>query len=69
MGILGFFIPLVTYIWGWVKAKELEIGDLMRFWTFVVILQVILSLVGFFMGFVQNSELMEMLQELQTSGF
>ena len=69
MGILGFFIPLVTYIWGWVKAKELGIGDLMLFWTFLIVLQIGLAVAGLVLGFAQNPESMQMMEELQRQGF
>lgn len=66
LGILGFFIPLVTFIWGWVKAKELEMADIMLFWTVVIVLSTIVSIVA---GITQNPELREMMNSIGAGGF
>ena len=69
LGILGFFIPLVAFIWGWVKAKELEITDIMLFWTFISVLSIILTVVGIVSGMSQNAEMMELLNAVEAGGF
>ena len=47
-GILGFFFPPYTYVWGWIHARRLQIVDVMAFWTLISI-----AAVGFplLMGF------------------
>jgi hypothetical protein len=68
LGILGFFIPLVAFVWGWIKAKELEITDIMLFWTFMIILSTIVSVVGLLSGMVQDPEMLELLNTIEAGG-
>ena len=44
-GILGIICMLYTFIWGWMKAKELQITNIMWGWTACIIIQVILSFI------------------------
>ncbi len=44
-GILGIICMLYTFIWGWMKAKELQITNIMWGWTACIIVQIILSIV------------------------
>jgi Flp pilus assembly protein TadD len=47
-GILGIFTcGLYTYIWGWIKSKELQLFKTMLLWTIVMILPYVLI---FFIG-------------------
>ena len=44
-GILGIICLLYTFIWGWIKAKELQITNIMWGWTACIVVQVILSFI------------------------
>ncbi len=44
-GILGIICMLYTFIWGWMKAKELQITNIMWGWTACIVVQVILSII------------------------
>jgi hypothetical protein len=44
-GILGIICMLYTFIWGWMKAKELQITNIMWGWTACIIIQIILSVI------------------------
>jgi hypothetical protein len=44
-GILGLICALYTFIWGWMKAKELEITKIMYAWTGCVVVSIILSII------------------------
>ena len=44
-GILGIICMLYTFIWGWMKAKELQITNIMWGWTACIVVQVILSFI------------------------
>ncbi len=44
-GILGIICMLYTFIWGWMKAKELQITNIMLGWTACIVVQVILSII------------------------
>jgi hypothetical protein len=52
--LLGFFFPIYPYFWGWIRAKQLEIIDIMVFWTIISIGLVVFPLV---MGFVAASQM------------
>jgi peptidoglycan biosynthesis protein MviN/MurJ (putative lipid II flippase) len=38
LGILGFFCSLFTYIWGWMKASELGLKNLMIWLTITMLI-------------------------------
>ncbi|MBN1954549.1 MAG: hypothetical protein JW900_05805, partial [Anaerolineae bacterium] len=42
-GILGIICALYTFIWGWMKHKELGITQIMAIWTVLIIIGMILS--------------------------
>ncbi len=44
-GILGIICMLYTFIWGWMKAKELQITNIMWGWTACIVVQLILSFI------------------------
>jgi hypothetical protein len=44
-GILGIICMLYTFIWGWMKAKELQITNIMWGWTACIVIQIVLSFV------------------------
>lgn len=41
-GVLGIFIPLVAFIWGWMNAKKENLMTIMLIWTAAVVLVIIL---------------------------
>jgi len=41
-GILGFFCGIYTFIWGWMKHKQLAMTKLMTVWSLAIFLPVIL---------------------------
>ena len=47
-GILGLICMLYTYIWGWMKAKELDLTKIMWVWTGVIILSILINVVASF---------------------
>jgi hypothetical protein len=44
-GLLGAFFPPYTYVWGWLKASEQDLGRTMLLWTGVIVLQVALVVI------------------------
>lgn len=42
-GILGIICALYTFIWGWIKAKELQITNIMIGWSACIVVQIILN--------------------------
>lgn len=42
-GILGLICALYTFIWGWMKHKELGITQLMTIWSGLIVVGMILS--------------------------
>ncbi|MBN1811533.1 MAG: hypothetical protein JXA14_06840 [Anaerolineae bacterium] len=42
-GILGLICGLYTFIWGWMKHKELNITKIMIAWSALIVLSMILS--------------------------
>lgn len=42
-GILGLICAIYTFIWGWMKHKELNITNIMIAWTALIIVGGILS--------------------------
>jgi len=65
-GILGIICGLYTFIWGWMKAKELEMTDIMLFWSFVIVLQIVLSIVVNVTAVSQIPEMLQMMDMLET---
>ena len=45
-GILGIICLLYTFIWGWIKAKELQITNIMIGWTACIVVQIILNAIS-----------------------
>lgn len=45
-GILGLICSLYTFIWGWIKHKELQITNIMIGWTACIIITIILQLMA-----------------------
>jgi hypothetical protein len=43
-GILGLICMLYTFIWGWMKNKELGITNVMYVWTAVIVVSIIINL-------------------------
>ena len=52
--LLGFFFPIYPYLWGWIRSRQLEIIDIMVFWTIIGIGLVVFPMV---MGFVAASQM------------
>ncbi len=44
-GILGLICALYTFIWGWIKAKELQITNIMMAWSACIVLSIILNVI------------------------
>jgi len=62
-GILGFLCGLYTFIWGWLKHKELQMTKLMTLWSIIfVIFMVGTPLIG-------TAEIMKMVATVQGKGF
>lgn len=62
-GILGFLCGLYTFIWGWLKHKELQMTKLMAVWSIILIIFMVgIPLVG-------TTEIMKMVTTLQGKGF
>jgi len=49
-GILGIICLVYTFIWGWMKAQELQITNIMLGWTACIFLQVIVSIISGALG-------------------
>jgi len=62
-GILGFLCGLYTFIWGWLKHKELQMTKLMAVWSIILIIFMVgIPLVG-------TTEIMKTVTTLQGKGF
>lgn len=62
-GILGFLCGLYTFIWGWLKHKELQMTKMMTVWSVIfIIFMVGTPLIG-------TAELMKMITTVQGKGF
>ena len=62
-GILGFLCGLYTFIWGWLKHKELQMTKLMAVWSIILIIFMVgIPLVG-------TTEIIKMATTLQGKGF
>lgn len=62
-GILGFICGLYTFIWGWLKHKELQMTKMMMLWSIIlVIFMVGTPLIG-------TAEIMKMVATVQGKGF
>jgi regulator of sirC expression with transglutaminase-like and TPR domain len=59
-GILGLICGLYTFIWGWIKHKELQITKMMMLWSILTILSFLVPMV---VGTAQVAKLIPMLQE------
>jgi hypothetical protein len=44
-GILGLICMLYTFIWGWMKAKQENLTNIMIAWTVIIIINIILSFI------------------------
>ena len=65
-GILGIICGLYTFIWGWMKAKELEMTDIMLFWSFVTLLQFVLWAIANKTALSQMPDILQMMEMLET---
>jgi hypothetical protein len=45
-GILGLICGLYTFIWGWTKHKELEITQIMTWWSILIVVNLIISAIA-----------------------
>ena len=52
--LLGFLFPIYPYFWGWIRSRQLEIIDIMVFWTIIGIGLVVFPMV---MGVVAASQM------------
>jgi len=44
-GILGIICALYAFIWGWMKATELNLKNIMLVWTGCIVIQILLQIV------------------------
>ena len=42
-GILGIICSIYTFIWGWMKHKELDLTKIMTAWSILIVVGIILS--------------------------
>jgi len=42
-GILGIICSIYTFIWGWMKHKELDLTKIMTAWSILLVVAIILS--------------------------
>ena len=62
-GILGFLCGLYTFIWGWLKHKELQMTKMMTLWSIILIVFMVgIPLIG-------TAEIMKMVATVQKNGF
>lgn len=45
-GILGLICAIYTFIWGWMKSKELGLRNIMIIWSALIVLAIILSAIA-----------------------
>jgi hypothetical protein len=45
-GILGIICALYTFIWGWMKHKELDITKIMIAWSVLIVIGIILNMIS-----------------------
>jgi len=43
LGILGLICSLYTFIWGWMKHKELGLTKVMVAWSAIIVIQMVLG--------------------------
>jgi hypothetical protein len=43
-GILGLICALYTFIWGWIKAKQLALTNYMWIWTACILVSILLGM-------------------------
>ena len=44
--LFGFFCcQIYPFIWGWIHASRLDIRDIMIFWSFIVVLSIVMQVV------------------------
>ena len=48
LGILGLICSLYTFIWGWTKANELGIRNVMIVWSLCIVFGLIINLASVF---------------------
>jgi hypothetical protein len=64
LGILGIFCGIYTYIWGWLKSKELGLTKIMLGWT----AGIVIMLIGqglLTVGAINSPEMQNAIQEQQ----
>ena len=54
-GILGFFCGIYTFIWGWLKHKELALTKVMALWSFLFVASIVMQ------GFLATSGALELM--------
>jgi hypothetical protein len=53
LGILGLLCSLFTFIWGWVKAAELQLKKVMVWWTILLVGTIVFQLLAVAFGAAQ----------------
>lgn len=59
-GILGFFCGIYTFIWGWLKHKELALTKVMALWSFLFVASIVMQ------GFIATSGALELMNYANT---
>lgn len=45
-GILGLICAIYTFIWGWMKSRELGLRNIMIIWSLLIVLSIILNVIA-----------------------
>jgi len=62
LGILGIFCSLFAFIYGWVKAKEIDAQKIMMVWTIAVVVGLIANFLG------AGAAIQQLMQQMQNAG-
>ena len=46
LGVIGILCPIVAFIFGWIKATEWRIMNIMLAWTGCIVLQIIVGIIA-----------------------
>jgi hypothetical protein len=46
LGVIGILCPIVAFVYGWIKAREWAIMNIMLAWTACIVLQILIGAIG-----------------------
>lgn len=46
LGVIGILCPIVAFVYGWIKAREWGIMNIMLGWTACIVLQILFGALG-----------------------